>query len=51
MKSNHEILIIETTPATPHAETAIQIAVKESMVDSSEIYCPIFHLLPNVLWC
>ena len=45
-----KILIIETTPATPHAETAIEIAVKESMVGSSVIYCPIFHLLPNLLW-
>ena len=45
-----KILIIETTPATPHAETAIEIAVKESIVGSSVIYCPIFHLFPNLLW-
>ena len=44
------VLIIETTPATPHAETALELGIKESRSGSEVIYCPIFHLLPKLLW-
>ena len=43
-------LIIESTPATPHAETALEIGIKESLAGSDIIYSPIFHLLPQLLW-
>ena len=43
-------LIIETTPATPHAETALEIGKKESLLGSEVIYSPIFHLLPQLFW-
>ena len=45
-----KVLIIETTPATPHAETALEIAVKENISGSKVVYCPIFHLLPQLIW-
>jgi hypothetical protein len=43
-------LIIEATPATPHAETALEIAIKENLSGSEVIYCPIFHLFPYLIW-
>ena len=45
-----KILIIECTPATPHAETSLEIAVKESISGSQVIYCPIFQILPQLFW-
>jgi hypothetical protein len=45
-----KVLVIETTPATPHAETSIEIAIKESLAGSHVVYCPIFHILPLSLW-
>lgn len=45
-----KILVIETTPATPHAETGLEIVVKESLAGSHVVYCPIFHILPLCLW-
>ena len=45
-----KILILESTPATPHAETALEIGIKESIAGSRVTYCPIFHLLPRLLW-
>lgn len=45
-----KVLIIETTPATPHAETGLEIAIKENLAGSEVIYCPIFHLFPYLIW-
>lgn len=45
-----KILIIETTPATPHAETGLEIGLKENNAGSEVIYCPIFQLLPQLIW-
>ncbi len=45
-----KILILESTPATPHAETALEIGIKESIAGSKVTYSPIFHLLPRLLW-
>ena len=45
-----KILVIEATPATPHAETGLEIAIKESLAGSHVVYCPIFHILPLSLW-
>lgn len=50
MKNKMKVLIIETTPATPHAETGLEIAIKENLAGSEVIYCPIFHLLANMIW-
>lgn len=45
-----KVLVIETTPATPHAETSLEIAIKETLAGSKVVYCPVFHLLPNLIW-
>ena len=45
-----KILIIETTPATPHAETALELGIKEALAGSEVIYSPIFHLVPQLFW-
>jgi len=45
-----KVLIIEATPATPHAETGLEIAIKEKLSGSSVVYAPIFHLLPILVW-
>jgi hypothetical protein len=45
-----KVLIIESTPATPHAETGLEIAIKENLAGSEVIYCPIFHLFPYLIW-
>ena len=45
-----KVLVIECTPATPHAETSLEIAIKESLSGSQVIYCPIFHVLPQLFW-
>ena len=45
-----KVLVIETTPATPHAETGLEIAIKEKHSGSKVVYCPIFHLLPILVW-
>lgn len=44
------VLVIETTPATPHAETGLEIAIKEKLAGSEVVYCPIFHLIPDLIW-
>lgn len=45
-----KVLMIEATPATPHAETGLEIAIKEKLSGSEVVYAPIFHLLPILVW-
>jgi hypothetical protein len=45
-----KVLIFESTPATPHPETALEVAARECYSGSEVIYCPFFQQIPSLIW-
>lgn len=45
-----KILIIESTLATPHTETAIEIGFKHLLLGDRVLYCPMFLFVSDLIW-